>query len=240
MDKKPKKKKKKTAPKKAPRQSSTNTTKRANAGVAVSKELADLSLAFARRSKADGGFQHELAASLLDLAAMVMEEDAANSVERLRGGRLGFALDEAKAILNGDRQRTKTIAGIPVAAVKAVAEEMRKERAAEDLARVLRERLALAIQLAPPKNAAEIARVLAALITSERAESLFPHLEGREYGAIADRLGRAIDRVLRARRVRRIAKLDDAEREELAAAIVAETVKAKAVKSTGSARRSRR
>jgi hypothetical protein len=229
MDKKPKKK---TSPKKAPK-----TTK---AAVAVSKELEDLSLAFARHAKADGGFQHELAASLLELASMVMEDDAANSVERLRGGRLGFALDEARAILKSDRQRTKTLAGIPVAAVKAVAEEMRKERAAEDLARVLRERLALAIQLAPPKNAAEIARVLAALITSERAESLFPDFEGREHRAIADRLSRAIDRVLRARRVRRIAKLDDAKKEELAAAIVTETVKARAAKSTGAARRSRR
>jgi hypothetical protein len=156
---------------------------------------------------------------------MVMENGAQHSVERLRGGRLGFALDEARAILEGDRQRTKTLAGIPVAAVKAVAEEMRKERVAEDLARTLRERLALAIQLAPPKNAGEIARVLAALITSERAQALFPELDGREHARVADRLSRAIDRVLRARRVRRIAKLDDGEKDELAAAIVTETMK---------------
>jgi hypothetical protein len=147
---------------------------------------------------------------------------------------------DAGDLLTSDREDLAKLLGIPVAAVKAVAEEMRKERAAEELARVLRERLALAIQLAPPKNAPEIARVLAALITSERAESLFPDFEGREYGAIADRLSRAIDRVLRARRVRRIAKLDDAKKEELAAAIVTETVKARAARSTGAARRSRR
>ena len=79
MNKKPKKT---TTSKKAP--------KRAKAAVAVSKELEDLSLAFAQRAKADGGFQHELAASLLALASMVMDDDAANTVERLRGGRLGF------------------------------------------------------------------------------------------------------------------------------------------------------
>jgi hypothetical protein len=238
MNKKPKKTKTKTS-KKAP--------KPAKAALPVSKELADLSLAFAQEAKADGGtFRHELAASLLELAAIVMADDAANSVHLLHGGRLGFALDEAKAILERDRKRTKTLAGIPVAAVKAVAEEMRKERAAEELTRGLRERLALAIQLAPPKNAAEIARVLAALITSERAQSLFPDLDGREYGAVADRLRRAIDRVLRARRVRAIAKLDDAKKEELAAAIVTETVKpkatksAKSTKSAGTARAPRR
>jgi len=219
-----KKPKKKTTPKKKTAPKSTK------APVAVSKELEDLALAFARRAKADGGFRYELAASLLELASMVMEDGAEHGVERLRGGRLGFALDEARAILEGDRQRTKTLAGIPVAAVKAVAEEMRKERAAEDLARTLRERLALAIQLAPPKNAAEIARVLAALITSERAQSVFPELAGREHAAIADRLSRAIDRVLRARRVRRIAKLDDEEKDELAAAIVTETMKARAAR----------
>lgn len=223
-----KKTKKKTAPKKAPKKKLPATAKTSKTAVPVSKELADLSLAFAERAKADGGFQHGLAASLLEVAAMVMEDDAQKVIERLRGGRLGFALEEAKAILEGNRRRTKTLIGIPVAAVKAAAEEMRKERAVEDMTRALRERLALAIQLAPPKDAKEVARVLAALITSERAQSLFPDFEGREYGAIADRLTRAIDRVLRAQRVKKIAKLDDAKKEELAAAIVSEAVKAKA------------
>jgi hypothetical protein len=227
-----KKPKKKATAKKA--------SKSRKAPVPVSKELEDLSLAFAQRAKGDGGSQHELAASLLEVASMVMEDDAETCIDRLRGGKLGFALDEAKAILKGNRQRTKTLAGIPVSAVKAVAEEMRKELVAEETARVLRERLALAIQLAPPKNAAETARVLAALITSERAQSLFPDFAGREYGAIADRLSRAIDRVLRARGVRRIAKLDDDEKEKLSAAIVTATMKAQGAKSTGAARRPRR
>jgi hypothetical protein len=235
MNAKPKKKTNAKAKAKAKAKTTTKTTtttKKApvpvpKATVAVSKELEDLSLAFAQRAKADGGFPHELAASLLALASMVMADGAANAVERLRGGRLGFALDEARAILEADRRRTKTLAGIPVAAVRAAAEEMRKELAAEDQARVLRERLALAIQLAPPKNAAEVARVLAALITSERAQSLFPDLDGREYRAIADRLKRAIDRVMKALRVRKIASLDDAKKEELAAAIVTETMKTK-------------
>lgn len=230
---------------KQPKKTKATQTK---APVPVSKELEDLSLAFAERAKAGGTFQHELAASLLALAALVMHEDAAKAVERLRGGRLGFAVDEARAILVADRQRTKTLAGIPVAAVKAAAEEMRKELAAEDLSRALRERLALAIQLAPPKNATEMARVLAALITSERAESLFPDLEGRDHVAATARLSRAIDRVLRARRVRSVAKLDDAKREELAAAIVTDAAnattetkakakpKAKAAKSGGGTR----
>lgn len=217
MNKRPKKTKKATR-KQAP--------KRTKATVAVSKELEDLALAFARRAEVDGAFQHELAASLLALASMVMADDAAKAVERLRGGRLGFALDEAKAILEGDRQRTKTLAGIPVAAVKAAAEEMRKERAAEDLTRILCERLTLAIQLVPPKNAAEIARVLSALITAEGAQSLFPDFAGRDH----DRFNRAIARVLRARRVRAIAKLDDAKKEALAAAIVTGAVKARAAR----------
>ena len=220
----------------------TSTSKKGSktkvtAGVS-SKELDAFALAL--KAKADESFQHELAASLLDLASVVMRDDAGNSVERLRGGRLGFAIDEAKSILESERRRVKTLAGIPVAAVKAVAEEMRKERAAEELTRALRERLALAIQLAPPKNATEIARVLPALITSESAQSLFPDFEGREYRAIADRLKRDIERVLRARRVRSVAKLADAKKEELAAAIVAETVKPRGAKSTTATRKPRR
>src|SRR5688572_3911669 len=110
------------------------------------KKLDALAAAANAKATADGRFQNALTASLLKLASLVMHDDAAESAERLLAGPLVKAVDDAIATLLAQRTRTKTLAGIPAAAVVAVADQMRKARDTEELQRSLREKLALAMQ----------------------------------------------------------------------------------------------